>query len=136
MVSSHGQNRRATMGRPEYGRIQRQLRNIGKNVGQIVTVRRFVSGSAGAGAAGVSNEPQYNEWHVTGLMTFVTFDEVQVAGGNYIMGDVKATIIDYHPQPRDEIRYSGRIYRFESEPTVQMILGQTGWRVLLRRGDR
>ena len=124
------------MGRPDYGRIQRQLRNIGASVGQTVTIRRYVSGSAGIAAAGVSNEPQYNEWLVTGLMTFVTFDEAQVVGGNYIEGDVKATIIDYHPQPRDEVRYSGRIYRMESEPTVQMILGRTGWRVLLRRGDK
>ena len=124
------------MGRPDYGRVQRNLRQIGVNVGQTATVRRYVSGSAANAAAGISDEPQYTEFIVTGLMTFVTFDEVQVVGGNYIEGDVKATIIDYHPQAEDEIRYSGTIYRMGSEPTVQPILGQTGWRVLLRRGDR
>jgi len=124
------------MGRPDYGQIQRNLRSIGSYVGQTAIIRHYVSASAGAAAAGISDEPQYVERLITAMMTFVTFDELQQVGGMFIEGDVKATLIDYHPQSEDEVRYSGTIYRVESEPAAQMILGQTGWRVLLRRGDR
>jgi hypothetical protein len=124
------------MSRPDYGRIQHQARQIGNNVGYTATIRRYLSGSGGVPQYGVSELPQYNERLVTGMFVPVTFEEISRAGGQYIAGDMKATILDYHPQPNDEVRYSGTIYRVESDPMPQPMLGQMGYRCLLRRGDK
>lgn len=123
------------MSRPDFGRTQRQQRGFAQHVGETATWRKYVSASAGNPAYGQGDEPQYVERTVTGLFLPVTFEEIAAAGGQYLAGDMKASLLDCQPGSRDEVRWSGTIYRIESDVIPQAILGRSAWRVLLRRGD-
>lgn len=123
------------MARPDYKRTMRQARGITQFVGETATWWKYVSASAGNPAYGVGDEPCYVARTITGLFVSVTFEEIAAAGGQYLAGDMKATLIDCNPGSNDEIKWSGNTYRIESDVTPQAILNRNAWRVLLRRGE-
>lgn len=122
------------MTRPDYSQLRRQQRAIGRYVGETATWRRFHSASAGSPALGVGDEPAYVERRITGLFVPVTFEEVGQAGGQFVAGDMRATLLDCQPGSQDEVVWSGTVYRVASDAMPQMLVGRSAWRVLLRRG--
>ena len=124
------------MGRPDFGQRARQMRAIASFVGETATLRHFVSASASTNDAyGIGAEPQYLAQRVSGLFRPMTFDEVNEGGGQFIEGDVMATLLDVQPNTADEIVWRGTIYRIESDFIPERIVGAAGYRGLLRRGD-
>ena len=124
------------MGRPDYGRMMRQQRNIAAWVGETATWRKAVSAQAGQPAYGVGDTPRFVERTVSGLFQPVTIEQITRAGGQLLAGDIQATLLDCAPTERDEVRWSGAIYRVEGQPVAVAIVGRDGWRVLLRRGGQ
>lgn len=120
---------------PDFGRVQRQHRFIGQLVGETAIWRMYVSANAGTPAAGVGPEPYYMDRLITGTFRAALFDEVQAAGGQFFAGDVIATLLDCQPGPRDEVQWSGTIYRIATDTTPQAIHNRQSWRMVLRRGD-
>ena len=123
------------MGRPDFMRTMRQARGFAQHVGDTATWRKYVSASAGNPAYGQGDEPCYVERVVTGLFVSVTFEQIAAAGGQFVAGDMNATLLDCQPGREDEIKWSGTTYRVESDVNPEAILGRAAWRVLLRRGD-
>lgn len=123
------------MGRPDFKQAQRDLRQIAQYVGETATWRAYVSASAGIPAAGVGDEPCYDERTITGVFRAALFDEVAAAGGTFYAGDVIATLLDCKPGARDEVQWSGTNYRLVSDTMPQAIHHRQSWRMVLRRGD-
>lgn len=123
------------MSRPDFGRVQRQTRDIGQFVGETATWRKFVSAAGGNPAYGEGETEYYVERRVTGLFKPVEFEEIAAAGGQFVSGDVMATVLDCQPGSRDEFIWRGTIYRAESDPVPQRIVGSSAYRLLLRRGE-
>lgn len=122
------------MRRPDFSRAERQQREIGGFVGETAVWRQYVTAQAGTPSYGRGNSPQYAERTITGLFNPVSFDEIAAAGGQYLAGDMKATLIDCKPGTRDEVIWSGTVYRVESEVIPQALFNRNGWRMILRRG--
>ena len=121
------------MGRPDFCFTQRQQRDVAAWVGETATWRKWASAAGGTPAYGVQNTDYFVERTITGLFVPMALDEQMEAGGIYMMGDVKATLIDALPGAKDQIIWSGTNYRLVSEVVPQAILGRRAWRVLLRR---
>lgn len=122
------------MSRPNFDRMQRQQREIASFVGETATIRRYHTAQAGAPQFGVEHKPVYIEKIITGLFNPMTLKEIQAAGGQYVAGDIQATILDYIPNTADEIVWRGVTYGIESDHLPQPIVGASAHRVLLRRG--
>lgn len=124
------------MTRPNFNLMQRQQRDLAQFVGETAQWRHFVGLATGSPAYGVGDEPIYHTLTVTGLFAPMTLEEVQAAGGQYSVGDVKATLVDCAPDSRDEIVWRGTYYRVESDPIPQRIVGGTTHCLLRRGGTR
>jgi hypothetical protein len=120
--------------RPDFGQHARQQRDIAQFVGETATLRAYVSASAGVPQYGIGNEPRYAERTVTGLFRPMTMEEIQAAGGQYIAGDMQATLIDCIPTTADEVIWRGVAYRVESDALPQRIVQSSAQRIVLRRG--
>jgi hypothetical protein len=126
------------VGRSDFGRIVQQHRGIADNVGDTAIWRRHIgaaSVSDMARAAGDDGASTYFEQTCTGLFRTVVFGEQLVNGGQVVAGDVVATIVDAVPSQNDEIVWRGTTYRVESDTLPQQIMGASGYRLLLRRGQ-
>ena len=123
------------MGRIDPALLARQQRQVAANVGETAIYRCYVSASAGSPQYGIGDADNYVERIVTGLFQSVLFNEQLVPGGQFVAGDMIATLIDCTPSSRDEIIWRGVTYRLESETTPQQIVGTSALRVLLRRGQ-
>ncbi len=123
------------MGRPDFNLTMRQARGFAQHIGDTAIWRKYVSASAGNPAYGQGDELCYVERVITGLFVSVTFEEIAAAGGQFIAGDMNATLLDCTPGKQDEIKWSGTTYRVESDVNPQALLGRAAWRMLLRRGD-
>lgn len=120
--------------RPDFGQHARQQRSIAAFVGETATLRTYVTASAGQPQYGIGNEPVYAERVVTGLFRPMTQEEVQAAGGQFIAGDIVATLVDATLGTSDEVVWHGVPYRVESDPLPQPIVGSSAQRIVLRRG--
>ena len=121
--------------RPDFGSILRQTRAIASHVGETAMWREYVSASAGNPAYGIADETYYSLHLITGLFRPATFEEIQQAGGQILYGDINATLLDVRPEGQDEITWRGTNYRVESDFVPERIMGSSGYRGLLRRGD-
>jgi len=121
--------------RPDFNQHARQQRHIAQHVGETATWRKYVSASAGNPAYGIGDEPCYVQRGITGLFRPMTLEEVQNAGGQFIAGDIIATLIDCRPGTSDELIWQGVTYRAESDFLPERLLGASAYRGLLRRGD-
>jgi hypothetical protein len=123
------------VGRPNFHRMQRQQRDIASWVGETAQLRKYVSASAGNPAYGYGNEATFQTTTITGLFAPVLPEEIEAAGGVYIMGDVRLTPIDMNVSGNDEIVWHGATHHVVSDPLPQPIVG-SAQRVLLRRGGQ
>jgi hypothetical protein len=126
------------MGRPNFNAMQRQQRLVAQHVGETAQLRTFVSAgsiSQRAEAAGYGATYYYQGRIITGLFQAAVFGKYNVAGGQFMAGDVIATFVDAMPSARDEITWRGVTYIVQSDPQPQAIVGKSAFRVLLRRGD-
>jgi hypothetical protein len=121
--------------RPDFNNIARQQRHIAQHVGETAMWRKYVSASAGNPAYGIGNEPRYVQRTVTGLFNPVPFEEMQQGGGQFVAGDMHATLIDCQPNGSDELIWRGTTYRVESDFIPERLLGASAYRGVLRRGD-
>ena len=119
--------------RPDYGRMQRQQRSITEFAGETAQWRAYVSASAGTPVAGVGNEPQFIVRTITALFAQPKADEQTVAGGEFLAGDMMASL-PHQPHANDEILWRGNVYRVQGHPIPQRILGNNVWRTHLRIG--
>ena len=118
--------------------MARQQRLIASNVGETAIWRAYTVDASPASksqAAGYDATVSYSERTITGLFQLATFAEMSVPGGQFVAGDVVATLVDAVPCGRDEVVWRGTTYRAESDPVPQRILGGSAYRVLLRRGQ-
>ena len=120
--------------RPDYGRIQRDQRQVTEHAGETAIRRVFVSASAGTPVYGLGDDASFDQHVITGLFAQVQFDEQNVPGGQFYAGDMWASTNE-RLGPQDEIVWRGTVYRVESDPIPQKITNNTVWRTLLRRGD-
>jgi len=118
--------------RPDFGQIQRQSRQLAEHLGETATWKKYVSASAGRPEAGIGDEPCYVHVTITGLFVPVSFDEIAVAGGQLVAGDMRATLVDCLPSKQDEIVWSGVVYRIEADTIPTR--GYSGWSTVLLRG--
>lgn len=118
--------------RPDFGRINRQQRFIAETVGETASWKVFVSAAGGTPQAGVQNVPSYETRTITALFRLPPFDENQVPGGQYIAGDVLATL-EHIPGSQDYIQWRGVQYRIEGDPVPERLT--SAYTVLLRRGQ-
>jgi hypothetical protein len=123
------------MGRPNFDRMQRQQREVASYVGEVATLWRYVSASAGTPAYGIGNAPQFVRLTMTGLFAPVLPEEIQAAGGVYLMGDVRLTPIDVLVGTADQVIWRGAAHHVVSDPLPQPMVGGAV-RLLLRRGGQ
>jgi len=123
------------MGRPDLQRAHRQHRHIADFVGETASWVTYVSASEGVDAYGVGDEPQYQTRTVTALLRPAAFEEVQAAGGQFMAGDMMATMLDAAPGPRDEVICRDVTYRIAADTWPQPVLHSSAFRMVLRRGD-
>ena len=122
------------MGRPDFGQMNRQQRRVASFVGETATWRQYVSASAAAPAYGYGVTEYYIERRVTGLFRLATLQEVQAQGGQYVAGDVVASLIDCKPTTADEVLWQDTTYRAETEFIPQRIVAGSAYWGILRRG--
>lgn len=126
------------MGRPDFSLITRQQRQIADNVGETALLAYYASGGSPAPlseAAGIGSTTYSATRVITGLFAPVTLPEINLAGGQLVLGDMNATLIDAIPGPNDEIVWRGVNYRVASDPIQQQLLGRSALRFVLRRGQ-
>lgn len=121
--------------RPDFGNIARQQASIASFVGETATYRRYLGVSAGTPQYGIGDEPIYAAQTITGLFSPSTFDEVQQGGGQIVIGDIMASLLNCQPDRRDEVIWRGVIYRVESDFIPERIFASNAYRGVLRRGD-
>lgn len=126
-------------GRPDVSLIARQQReNIAYPVGETGIWGRYVTAQAPSPvseAAGYGESAYYVQTVITGLFVPISFPEIAQAGGYYIQGDMKATILDEIPSENDTITWRSVNYRVLDAPLQQQILQRSAYRMTLRRGQ-
>lgn len=127
------------MGRPDYTLIQRQQRTIGDNVGETGLWVRYVSADAEnaiSAGAGITPSAYMLQSVITGLFSPATnaLAELYNVGGQFVAGDMAATLVDCRPAPNDQVVWRGVNYRVLTDPLQQQILGRSAYRFILRRG--
>lgn len=121
------------MGRPDKGLVARQHRDIASYVGETGTWRRILTQETTT-VYGGGTDATYFQRIATALLSPITPEEIQAAGGQYLAGDMRATFVDVNVQRGDEYLWSGVVWRVESDPYPQAIGDRAHGHVLLRRG--
>jgi len=116
------------------------MRALSQHIGETATWRQFISAGGGNPAYGVEETQYFVESVISGLFAPVgvkdiAFMEMMVAGGQFFAGDMNATLIDCQPVGKDEIIWSGVVYRAASDPLPMSLVNRSAYRVILRRGD-
>lgn len=127
------------MGRPDFNLIQRQQRAIADSVGETAMWTRYVSADAESqtsAAAGLAPSTYMLQSVITGLFSPATnsLAELYNVGGQFVVGDMAATLIDCRPAANDQVIWRGTNYRVVTDPLQQQIAGRSAFRFILRRG--
>lgn len=127
------------MGRPDFTLIQRQQRAIADHVGETAQWTRYVSADTYAplsAAAGIAPSAYMLQSVITGLFSPATnaLAELYNVGGQFVAGDMAATLVDCRPSPNDQVVWRGVNYRVLTDPIQQQIAGRSAYRFILRRG--
>lgn len=128
------------MGRPDFSLIGRQQRKIAEFAGETAQWVRYVSADSYtplSDAAGIAPSAYMLQTVITGLFAPATnaLAELYNVGGQYIAGDMAASLVDCQPSPNDQVIWRGVNYRVLTDPLQQQIAGRSAYRFILRRGE-
>lgn len=97
--------------------------------GQAVTLRKFVSASAGNPDLGIADRFYYQDRPTQMELRILSIEETQLIGGNELRGSMEAICLDT-VDTRDEVVYNREVYRILSQPENETI-GRTLYRKFL-----
>ena len=112
--------------------IRQNLSAIMAYAGQTATWRYYISASAGQAEYGQATSLYYVQRTITGVFADVKPQEVWMAGGKVLAGDLWLTT--FAPlSERDEIQWAGGRYQVESEAVNVTLFGSAAGKSLIRR---
>lgn len=118
--------------------MARQQRHIADSVGETAIWGRYVTAAVPSPiseAAGYGESAYFVQTVITGLFVPVSFPEIAQAGGYYMAGDMKATVVDEIPSQNDTVTWRSVAYRVLDVPIQQQILQRSAYHFTLRRGQ-
>lgn len=102
--------------------------------GQPITLRKYVSASAGSPELGIEDKLCYQNRPTTCELRMLSILEAQAVGGQDIRGTFEVMIID-PVDLRDEIIYNGETYRWMSQPEREVVGGYIYSKGLISRAS-
>jgi hypothetical protein len=88
--------------------------------GQPVTLRKYISASAGNPELGIEDRLCYQNRPTQMELRLLSLEELQMIGGQDLRGTFETISIDPITR-RDEVIYNGELYQFISEPEQEVI---------------
>ncbi|MBC9783545.1 hypothetical protein H1S01_03335 [Heliobacterium chlorum] len=96
--------------------MQADLADIGADIEEPITYKRFTGMTPGDAALGIAESPNYDDTAIQASCRELSMEEIQNSGGFYVFGDmefkIRASVLT--PTYGDRIDYMGAIYRPKS----------------------
>lgn len=119
-------------GRPDWEALRRNAQVVLAGAGETARLRTYVSATQGAGKFGGSNQPNYTERVVTGIISVpLTKDlptEHDTPGGQVIASPFLVLTMDRKVGARDEVIWRGTAFRVQGQPMPEVIGERILWR--------
>jgi hypothetical protein len=115
-------------------KMQRYIASGMDMFGQPITLRKYVSASAGNPDLGIADQLCYQERPTQCELRVLSLVEMQAVGGQDIRGTYEVMIVD-SVDLRDEIIYNGETYRWMSQPEQEVIGARIYSKGLIQRAS-